>query len=131
MIEKSPSKPRINVEPEIIGAGKFVRGAPCSRSSFVRTGRKIRRNALKSLVWRKETTLGHAFFVSLEPVFSRQKSALLAHKRALCRWPHYEERRQQGISKASSDKGLRGRLLAASEAFFDAVSRQNEVVETE
>jgi hypothetical protein len=86
-------------------------------------GRKIRRNALKSLVWRKETTLGHAFFVSLEPVFSRQKSAPCAQTRALP-MAHYEERRQQGISKASSDKGLRGRLLAASEAFFDAVSRR-------
>jgi hypothetical protein len=32
--QKSPSKPRIYVEPEIIGAGKFVRGrrAPEARS---------------------------------------------------------------------------------------------------
>jgi hypothetical protein len=93
MIEKSPSKPRIYVEPEIIGAGKFVRGVPCSRRSFVRTGRKIRRNALKSLVWQKENDAWVPVFLSLEPVFFETKSARLAHKRALSRWPHAEERR--------------------------------------
>jgi hypothetical protein len=69
--------------------------APCSRSSFVRTGRKIRRGTLKSLVWR---------FVSLGPAFSRQKARAL---RTNARFPGglmLRSDAQQGISKASSDK---------------------------
>jgi hypothetical protein len=101
MIAKSPSKPRIYVQPEIIGAGKFVRGrrAPEARSCE-REGNLSQRLEIARLAEGKRRSV--ARFSSRR--FSRQKSAHLARKRAPSRWPYAEERRQQDIPKASSDK---------------------------
>src|ERR1700722_17744820 len=133
MIAKSPSKPRIYIQPEIIGAGKFVHGrrAPEARSCN-REGRRIRRNALKSLVlWKENHALPPGFPVAPAGAF-HSKCARLAHKRALCRGPHAEERRPTRHLEGEFRERPRRRLLAASEAIFDAVSRRRtRFVETE
>src|ERR1700722_11666124 len=109
--------------PKIIGAGICAR-APCSRSSFVRTERKICRNALKPLVGRKENDArAPVFRVSRAGVFET-KSARLAHKRALSRWPHAEERPPTWHLEGEFRERPRRRLLAGSEAVFDASRRR-------
>jgi hypothetical protein len=93
-------------------------------------GRQIRRNALKSLVWRNETTLVRPCFVSLGSAFSTQKPRALHTNSRFPRGLTLKSNAQQGISKAPFSERPRRRPCGLRGDLRRRFAAQNEIMET-